>query len=309
MSRTAVVTPIVVVFSLLASACGSSSATVVSSVPEGAPSAPPPPSSSTAASTTQPPTSQPQPPGSTGGGTTTLQVWFTRGETLWFTTEQVASTRAVAAAAVRALIAGPSDTELAAGVGSVVPAATQLLGIDIADGVATVDLSSEFAAGGGSLSEQMRLAQLVYTLTQFPTVDGVRLRLDGKDVSVFSGEGIVLPDPMRRRDFAELYPVIVVETPQIGDTLTGTVTVRGTANVFEANVSIEIRDAKGRRIASTHTLATCGTGCRGRYSATLRFSVPSVQAGTVVVHDDDAAGTGTPPHQVLIPVTLRPSGS
>jgi hypothetical protein len=236
----------------------------------------------------------------------TLQVWFTRGETLWFSTEQVPSTKAVAAAAVRALIAGPSDAQRSAGVGSVVPAAAQLLGINIVDGVATVDLSSEFASGGGSLSQQMRLAQLVYTLTQFPTVDAVRLRLDGKDVSVFSGEGIVLPDPMRRRNFADLLPVIVVESPQIGDTLAGTVTVRGTANVFEANVSIEIRDAKGRQIASTHTLATCGTGCRGRYSATLQFSVPSVQTGTVVVHDDDAAGTGTPPHQVLIPVILRP---
>jgi germination protein M len=287
-----------------AASCGGDRAVAVSTVDEQ-------PGASTAPAGSTPPTSAPagstSTPAPPAAATMPVHVWFTRGETLWYSTVRVPQTRGVGAAAVRALIAGPSSVERSAGVGSAVPAGSQLLGLDISDGLATVDLSSEFAAGGGSLSEQMRLAQLVYTLTEFPTVKGVRLRLDGKDVDVFSGEGIVLPDPMRRRGFADLLPVIVVESPAIGAEVSPGFTVSGSANVFEANVSVELRDAAGRPLTSTFTTASCGTGCRGRYSTTVSYSVPRRQRGVLIVHDDDAAGTGTPPHEVAIPVVLRPA--
>jgi germination protein M len=298
--------PLIVLLVLLAAAtgCGQGSPTVVSSIPAGGTggTTEPAASSSGGGSTTTPPVSTPAEP-------TVVETWFTRGETLWYSAQRTESTPGIGAAAVRALLAGPSAPLRAAGVGTVVPTGTQLLGLDVSDGIATVDLSSEFASGGGTLSEQMRLAQLVYTLTQFPTVKGVRLQLDGKDVKVFSGEGIVLPDPMRRSSYADLLPVILVESPGIGDTVSSPLVVRGTANVFEANVGIELRTAAGKVLAKTFTTATCGTGCRGRYSATLSFTVAERTDATLVVHDDDAAGTGTPPHQVVIPLTLLPAGS
>ena len=43
----------------------------------------------------------------------------------------------------------------------------------------------------------------------------------------------------------------------------------GTADVFEAVVSIEILDEAGRTVASTFTMATCGTGCRGSYTTEI----------------------------------------
>ena len=51
---------------------------------------------------------------------------------------------------------------------------------------------------------QMRLAQVVYTLTQFPTVSAVRFSLDGAPVDVFSSEGIVLDHPVGRTDYEDL---------------------------------------------------------------------------------------------------------
>jgi N-acetylneuraminic acid mutarotase len=51
---------------------------------------------------------------------------------------------------------------------------------------------------------QVRLAQVVYTLTQFPTVRRVRFALDGTPVNVFSSEGIVLDHPVGRGDYANL---------------------------------------------------------------------------------------------------------
>jgi hypothetical protein len=153
---------------------------------------------------------------------------------------------------------------------------------------------------------QTRLGQVVYTLTQFPTVQKVRFRLDGSPVNVFSSEGIVLDHPVGRSDYADLVPAIVVDQPAADDRVTSPVTVSGTANVFEANVTVEVLDAKAKVVGKTFTTASCGTGCRGTYSVDVTYKVAQEQRGTIVVHDDDAAGTGTPPHSVRVPVTLGP---
>lgn len=82
--------------------------------------------------------------------------------------------------------------------------------------------------------------------------------------------------------------------------------VSGTANVFEANVGVEVLDQNGHELAKTFTTATCGTGCVGTFSVPVRFEVAREEPGTIVVHDDDAAGTGTPPHVVRVHVVLVP---
>jgi immunoglobulin-like protein involved in spore germination/sporulation and spore germination protein len=295
---------VLALIALACTACGQGGATVVSSITPGSDPGTTEPAGSQPASS-QPPGSDPSPPPSTA--TATVQTWYTRGETLWFAMTEVPKTPGIGAEAVKALIAGPSDALRSAGVGTTVPPGTQFLGLDIADGIATVDLSSEFAAGGGTLSERMRLAQLVYTLNQFETVRGVRLKLDGQLTTVFSGDGIVLRDPMRGVDFQDLLPVILVETPAIGQTVSGPLRVTGTANVFEANLQMELRSASGKLLAKTFTTATCGTGCRGAFDKTIEYTVDAPQQVTLIVHDDDAAGTGTPPHQVVIPLTLEPA--
>jgi|SRR5215210_3099860 len=235
-----------------------------------------------------------------------LEVWFLDGEQLVRQTRSHESTPLVATAAMKALLAGPSPAEVAAGIGTSLPAGTKLLGISIKKGVATVDLTSQYQSGGGSLSMKARLAQVVYTLTQFPTVRAVLFHLDGEPVNVFSGEGIVLDHPVGRADYEDLLPVIAVDKPAEGDRVTSPVRVSGSANVFEANVTVEVLDANGRVVGNTFTTATCGTGCRGAYAVPVAFKVDRQQPGTIVVHDDDAAGTGTPPHQVRVTVVLVP---
>jgi hypothetical protein len=247
---------------------------------------------------------------STSSGSATLvqhEVWFTRDESLFMVKRSVASTPRIGTAALESLLAGPGPREQAAAVGSQIPAGTQLLGLSVEDGVATVDLTSEFESGGGSASMNMRIAQIVYTLTQFPTVKGVLFELDGQRVDVLGGEGVVVDQPVTRKDYRNLVPAILVVDPQIGARVANPVIVQGTANVFEANVTVEVVDASGKVIASTFTTATCGTGCRGTFSVELPYEVPSATHGLIVVHDDDAAGTGTPPHEVRIPVVLTPS--
>jgi Sporulation and spore germination/Immunoglobulin-like domain of bacterial spore germination len=245
---------------------------------------------------------------STGStGLVTYQVWFTRDESLFMVTRTQQATPRIGSAALEALLAGPDTREQAAAVGSQIPSGTQLLGLSVDNAVATVDLTSEFESGGGSASMNMRIAQVVYTLTQFPTVKGVLFELDGRRVDVLGGEGVIVDQPVTRKDFRSLLPAILVESPQIGGRVGSPVTVSGSANVFEANVSVEVVDASGKVVGSTFTTATCGTGCRGTFSVDIPYEVASATRGLIIVHDDDAAGTGTPPHEVRIPVVLTPS--
>jgi hypothetical protein len=248
------------------------------------------------------PTSATEPTG-TVPTSVSLEVWFLEGEQLVRVTRTHEATPRVATAAMEALLAGP---RLEAGLGTAIPAGTRLLGISIKKRVATVDLTSQYQSGGGSLSMKARLAQVVYTLTQFPTVRAVLFHLDGEPVNVFSGEGIVLDHPVGRADYEDLLPVISVDEPVAGERVTSPVRISGSANVFEANVTVKVLDENGHVVGRTFTTATCGTGCRGTYAVPVTFKVDHEQPGTIVVHDDDAAGTGTPPHEVRIKVVLVP---
>ena len=100
-------------------------------------------------------------------------------------------------------------------------------------------------------------------------------------------------------------PAIVVRTPVAGDEIVSPVTVAGTADVFEATVSIRILDANGQELAAAFATATCGTGCRGKYSAEVFFFTEERQNGTIEVFESSAAD-GSPLNLVRVPVVLVP---
>jgi spore germination protein GerM len=236
----------------------------------------------------------------------TYQVWFANDEGLFVSYRTGPETPRIGTAALEALLEGPDSFEEGYGLYTAIPDGTQLLGLSIEDGIARVDLTSEFETGGGSASMQNRLAQVVYTITQFPTVKGVVFSLDGDPIDILGGEGIIIDHPLTRRDYADLLPAILVLTPALTQSVESPVVIRGSANVFEANVGIQILDENGKVLEETFTTATCGTGCRGTFRISVPFDVKHAQQGTTVVHDDDAAGTGVFPHEVRIPVRLLP---
>ena len=238
--------------------------------------------------------------------TVTYQVWFANDEGLFVTYRTEPATQRVGTAALEALLEGPYAFEDGYGLSTAIPEGTQLLGLAIDGGIARVDLTSEFESGGGSASMQTRLAQVVYTLTQFPTVDGVVFSLDGEPIDVLGGEGVIIDHPLARNDYTDLLPAILVTGPALNQVVDSPILIRGSANVFEANVGLQILDADGNVLVETFTTATCGTGCRGTFRTRVAYDVDEEQTGTIVVHDDDAAGTGTFPHEVRIPVRLMP---
>jgi len=135
--------------------------------------------------------------------------WISAGENALGVPRTIPYTKAVATAAIKALIAGPTEAEKTTwpAIGTAIPADTKLLGLSIKDKVAKVDLSGEFDDGGGSFAMLARLAQVVYTLEAFPTIDAVEFYLDGERVEVFSSEGIELDGPQTLDDFSGAIPI------------------------------------------------------------------------------------------------------
>jgi hypothetical protein len=117
---------------------------------------------------------------------TSFEVWLVRKGRLVEALRTHRPTRRVATAALDALLAGPTRAERAAGLTTQVPPGTRLLGVSIAQGVAHIDVSSDFESAAGSRAQQLRLAQVVYTATQFPTVKAVRFSVDGAPVSTLA---------------------------------------------------------------------------------------------------------------------------
>lgn len=237
---------------------------------------------------TAPGTSAPFPTTSTTAATPAtmdVRVYFMQGDKIGVVHRTVTATRQVAAAAVTELLAGPTASDSAAGLSTAIPSGTVLLGINVAGGIATVDLTGAFASGGGSLSMFGRLAQVTYTLTQFPTVTGVVFHLDGKAVTVFSAEGIVLDHPATRSGFESVTPPILVEFPGRGWAVASPLRVAGTANVFEAQFRAEIAGSGGRVIATKSIHATSGTGTRGTFDTTIEFPASVSGPATLTVFD------------------------
>ena len=231
------------------------------------------------------------------------RAYFVRGEMITVA-GRTANSAAVASEAMKALLAGPTPAEKSAGIGTQIPAGTKLLGVVVSGGTATVNLSKRFESGGGSLSMTLRVAQVVSTLTQFPSVQSVAFKLDGVLTDSIGGEGLIVSPPVSRADYESVMPAILVEAPIPGQAVGRPMGVFGTANVFEAQFRVQVRDRTGKVIADTPVTASSGTGTRGTFRA--RISYPGGHAGPGTIRFfEPSAKDGTPTNVVNVPVTLR----
>ena len=246
--------------------------------------------------TTSTSTTTPSTTSTTGATTTTLppspstsvRVYLVDREHVVSVHRDITNTKAVATAALRKLLEGPTADEQRRGFGTAVPSGTELRGVTVADGVATVDLSRRFESGGGSLSMLLRLAQVVFTATQFPSVQRIELRLDGTPVEALGGEGVMVDDYATRARFEQVLPAIFVDTPAAGATVANPLRVRGTANVFEAQFTLEVVNTGGRVVATRPVTATSGTGTRGSFEVTVDLPAGLRGDGKIVVFDYSA---------------------
>ncbi len=258
--------------------------------------------SSTAETETETATESTSTPTETDAAMSSVAVYLLRDGKVSPVRRTIESTPAVARAALTELLEGPTTEERAAGLSSAIPSGTTLRDVSLANGVATVDLDGTFDDGGGSASMLGRVAQVVATLTRFPTIERVAFRIDGKPVEAVGGEGVVVDPPVGRRAIEEQTPQILIESPLPGDSVRSPIRLRGTANVFEATVSIDVRGADGKLLKRTFTTATSGTGTRGTFDTELEL--PDQRSPVIVIAYEASAEDGRPLHVVELPLEL-----
>lgn len=185
-----------------------------------------------------------------------------------------------------------------------IPPRTKLRAVLVVDRTATVDLSREFGSGGGSASMQARVAQVVYTLTQWSFIQRVTFELDGEPVPAIGGEGVAARN-VTRKDMQDVLPPIFIDPPLRW--ASSPLSVAGNARVFEANVSLRL-EAGGKTLAKGFATAAEGAPGRGAFEAMLDFHVDEPTQGTLVAFEA-SANDGSETNVVRMPVRLCPPGN
>jgi sporulation and spore germination protein/immunoglobulin-like protein involved in spore germination len=211
-----------------------------------------------------------------GASTQPVKVYFLRGNQLVPVTVSVPKTLAVATASLQKLLGGAPS-----GYRTAIPPGTQLQSVAVSGGHATVRLSA------GQLSHSAQ-GQLVYTLTQFPSVTAV--------------DGGPFAAPASRADFTDLTPQspIYVAEPQRDASVPSPIRTSGTADVFEGTLAVDVWSG-GKKLRTQTIQATSGTGTRGTWSA--RIAAPP--GPTRLVFYEPSAENGEPLHATTVLLTVR----
>jgi hypothetical protein len=150
--------------------------------------------------------------------------------------------------------------------------------------VAPVTISDRTATVGLAKAPNDEVAEIVYTLTEFPSVQKV-------DVAGRSG--------LTRDDFAGYLAPIFVESPAAGAVVPATFHISGTASVFEATLVVQL--VRGGHVLSKQTVtASEGAPARGSFDATFTATPGDL---TVTAFAPSAAD-GTPQHEVDVAITV-----
>ncbi len=210
---------------------------------------------------------------------------------------------------LEAMFAGVDAVEREIGMTSSIPEGTHVLGISVDGTTATVDLSAEFERPGGTLDESMRLAQVVFAVTQFDAFDRVKFHVAGEPRDTILSHGVEVGDGLTRDDFPGVRARIMIEEPSPGAQVTDPLVVRGEANTFEANVryAITAGAGDGSILADGFTTATAGNGTWGTFEIEVDLA-DSVSGdvggpGSIILWEDDPR-TGGQVDVVEIPIVL-----
>jgi hypothetical protein len=237
-------------------------------------------------------------------GTSEATAYFVRSDDsgVWVepeTHDLDAPTLGVAGAAIRLLVEGDTtDPNLE----TLAPEGTEILGVDIAERVLVVDLSGAVRDAGGSSSQEIGFAQqLAHTGAQFDTVDAVRLRIEGADITELWGH-LDWSEPIEPDPFA-LAPIDIQSPEWSAEVRAGEVTLSGEANTFEATVELRLIAPDTSVVEEAFTTATSGSGERGTWEHTFTIDEPgrwSVEA----VEPDPSDGEGRPPFSVWLEIEV-----
>lgn len=178
---------------------------------------------------------------------------------------EIPKTESVAGASLEELIKGAQKP----GLTSAIPSKTRVLSIKVANGLATVDFSKEVLdANIGSEAEALGIAQIVNTLTEYPSISKVKFLVEGKEEGEINGREVRdwwghvgLYDQPFSRNTALIKggkvssDTIEIDSPRAFTPVKSPLTVKGKAQVFEAQFQVRILDKNGTTLADVPVMA------------------------------------------------------
>jgi spore germination protein GerM len=108
-------------------------------------------------------------------------------------------------AVVAELESGPTDMESLLGLRS---ALTDIAAVDdlaVEGSTASVDLNDSFTTLGGN-DQIIAIAQLVFTVTEAPTIDQLVITVEGANVEIPRADGTLTSDALTRADYSSFTP-------------------------------------------------------------------------------------------------------
>lgn len=284
----------------------SGSARTTATAPTTEPSA-----STTTTTTTAPPATTTTAPPATTTTTTTIEpqlvdvkVYLTQGERLAISHRSVAGP-AVLRGALTEVLEGPTADERDADFATAVADGTELLDLNLADGTATIDLSDEFEQGGGSMLMSARVAQLVFTATQFDNVDDVIFWMEGEPVVFLGGEGIELSEPQTRSSTdRSLTGGVLIDLPRPEATVTSPVVVTGEGDVFEGDFPIVFR-RDGVDVAGPFVVRAGAWGDWDDFETTIELDLAPGPIELVTSDGHGCEAPDCPPTEIVVPLILE----
>ncbi|MDP2210519.1 MAG: GerMN domain-containing protein [Candidatus Aquicultor sp.] len=177
----------------------------------------------------------------------------------------IAEPESMPEAAVEELIKGTKKNNST----SLIPPKTKVLSVRVENKLATVDFSKEVLfANVGAAGEELGIAQIVNTLTGLPDIERVKFLVEGDEEGLVDGREIrdwwghigLYEQPFSRAEKLTKGAkteerTIIVETPRAFSTVKNPLTVKGKAQVFEAQFQVRILDKNGSVLSDVPVMA------------------------------------------------------
>ncbi len=98
-----------------------------------------------------------------------------------------------------ALLSGLTSSELNKGLLSLIPTDTEIRGVTVSNMTATIDFNEALSFNNfGKEGLEAELKQIVFTATEFSTVDKVQILINGQKKQFLSTEGVFIGEPLTR---------------------------------------------------------------------------------------------------------------
>jgi hypothetical protein len=197
----------------------------------------------------------------------------------------------VARAAIEALMAGPNEGEVANQLGSNIRKLATFNRLTVEGDLATIDFNRYFETA----KTRPQTAQIVYALTQFPSIKRVQILVDNLT------NGAIGANPLTRDDVAEFTPPILLEGPTLNATVPHRFKATGSAVSADGVVHYRVESFDGVRHDEGTAPVLGPEGQRG--TILIPITLPPTVTGPVLLLVFEE-GTSGPATEVTTPARI-----